>query len=118
MAKRMKFSVVGLPHYTIWHLYEPSVEDIRHMKEMDKERQAKEAEEAAKKARAEKLKDTFDSKSSDWEKEKAAIQDLVQQAKSEEKEKVSEQKDKAAAQPKKEEKIQEVRGEGEKSKPQ
>jgi mannan polymerase II complex ANP1 subunit len=31
MAKRMKFSVVGLPHYTIWHLYEPSVEDIRHM---------------------------------------------------------------------------------------
>jgi mannan polymerase II complex ANP1 subunit len=31
MAKRMKFSVVGLPHYTIWHLYEPSVDDIRHM---------------------------------------------------------------------------------------
>ena len=30
MAKRMKFSVVGLPHYTIWHLYEPSVDDIRH----------------------------------------------------------------------------------------
>lgn len=31
MAKRMKYSVVGLPHYTIWHLYEPSVDDIRHM---------------------------------------------------------------------------------------
>ena len=31
MAKRMDFSVVGLPHYTIWHLYEPSVDDIRHM---------------------------------------------------------------------------------------
>jgi mannan polymerase II complex ANP1 subunit len=31
MAKRMQFSVVGLPHYTIWHLYEPSVDDIRHM---------------------------------------------------------------------------------------
>lgn len=27
----MKFSVVGLPHYTIWHLYEPSVDDIKHM---------------------------------------------------------------------------------------
>jgi hypothetical protein len=27
----MKFSVIGLPHYTIWHLYEPSVDDIRHM---------------------------------------------------------------------------------------
>lgn len=31
MAKRMGFSVFGLPHYTIWHLYEPSVDDIRHM---------------------------------------------------------------------------------------
>jgi len=31
MAKKMKFSVVGLPHYTIWHLYEPSVEDLKHM---------------------------------------------------------------------------------------
>ena len=31
MAKRMQFSVVGLPHYTIWHLYEPSVDDIHHM---------------------------------------------------------------------------------------
>jgi hypothetical protein len=27
----MRFSVVGLPHYTIWHLYEPSVDDIKHM---------------------------------------------------------------------------------------
>lgn len=31
MAKRMDYSVVGLPHYTIWHLYEPSVDDIKHM---------------------------------------------------------------------------------------
>ena len=31
MAKRMQYSVVGLPHYTIWHLYEPSVDDVRHM---------------------------------------------------------------------------------------
>jgi len=31
MAKRMQFSVIGLPHYTIWHLYEPSVDDIKHM---------------------------------------------------------------------------------------
>lgn len=31
MARRMQYSVVGLPHYTIWHLYEPSVDDIRHM---------------------------------------------------------------------------------------
>ena len=31
MARRMKYSVVGLPHYTIWHLYEPSVDDVKHM---------------------------------------------------------------------------------------
>lgn len=31
MARKMDFSVVGLPHYTIWHLYEPSVDDIKHM---------------------------------------------------------------------------------------
>jgi mannan polymerase II complex ANP1 subunit len=85
MAKRMKFSVVGLPHYTIWHLYEPSVDDIRHMEEMEKERKAKEAEEAAKKEKLDKIHESFDPKNSDWEKEKAAVQDLVQKAKNEEK---------------------------------
>lgn len=45
MARRMKFSVIGLPHYTIWHLYEPSVDDLRHMEEMEQERLAREKEE-------------------------------------------------------------------------
>ncbi|CAL5873346.1 uncharacterized protein PFLUO_LOCUS7617 [Penicillium psychrofluorescens] len=45
MAKRMGFSVIGLPHYTIWHLYEPSVDDLRRMEEMELERQAREREE-------------------------------------------------------------------------
>ncbi|RSM07965.1 Mannan polymerase II complex ANP1 subunit [Fusarium oligoseptatum] len=49
MSKRMKYSVVGLPHYTIWHLYEPSVDDIRHMEEMERERLAREKEEEEKK---------------------------------------------------------------------
>ena len=89
----MKFSVVGLPHYTIWHLYEPSVDDIRHMEEMEKERKAKEAEEAAKKERMDKIKDQFDvSKSTDWEKEKAEVQDLVQKAKNEAKKEKEEEK--------------------------
>lgn len=89
MAKRMKFSVVGLPHYTIWHLYEPSVDDIRHMEEMEKERKAKEAEEAAKKEKIDKIHESFDSKNSDWEKEKAEVQNLVQKAKNEEKERLA-----------------------------
>lgn len=42
MAKRMGFSVVGLPHYVVWHLYEPSVDDLKHMEEMEKERLARE----------------------------------------------------------------------------
>lgn len=41
----MKFSVIGLPHYTIWHLYEPSVDDLRHMEQMEVERLAREKEE-------------------------------------------------------------------------
>ena len=43
----MGFSVVGLPHYTIWHLYEPSVDDLRRMEEMEEERKAREQEEQA-----------------------------------------------------------------------
>lgn len=54
MAKRMKFSVVGLPHYVIWHLYEPSVDDLRHMAEMELERQAREEEERERQLQAQK----------------------------------------------------------------
>lgn len=53
MARRMKFSVVGLPHYTIWHLYEPSVDDLRHMEEMEQERLAREQEETERAGRKE-----------------------------------------------------------------
>ncbi|KAF2265767.1 Anp1-domain-containing protein [Lojkania enalia] len=119
MAKRMKFSVVGLPHYTIWHLYEPSVDDIRHMEEMDKERKAKEAEEKAKQERMDKIKGQFDSKSSDWEKEKAAVQDMVQKEKNDKKQA---EKPKEAVQPKKDntkkEAIHNAKGEDEKKKPE
>ncbi|KAJ5945587.1 hypothetical protein N7454_002426 [Penicillium verhagenii] len=45
MAKRMKYSVIGLPHYVIWHLYEPSLDDLRHMEEMEKEKKDREREE-------------------------------------------------------------------------
>ncbi|KAK9473959.1 mannan polymerase [Dipodascopsis tothii] len=48
MCKRMDFSVVGLPHYVIWHMYEPSVDDLRHMAEMEEERIRREKEEAEK----------------------------------------------------------------------
>ncbi|KAI1321935.1 glycosyltransferase family 62 protein [Xylariaceae sp. FL0255] len=76
MAKRMDFSVVGLPHYTIWHLYEPSVDDVKHMEEMALEQAAQEEEERAKKAEEEKLKEKFDveDSSSQWEKDKSEME--------------------------------------------
>lgn len=76
MAKRMKFSVVGLPHYTIWHLYEPSVDDIRHMEEMENDRKQREKEEAEKQARLANIQSQFDDTASEWEKDKNEIKQL------------------------------------------
>ena len=93
MAKRMKFSVVGLPHYTIWHLYEPSVDDIRHMEEMENERKAREAEEKAKQEKIDRIQSQFDDTATQWAKDKDMIQDL----KAKESEVKAKVKDKAKA---------------------
>lgn len=77
MAKRMKYSVVGLPHYTIWHLYEPSVDDIRHMEEMEQERIAREAEELERNSKMEKVKEQFDVPEDQWQKDRENIQNLA-----------------------------------------
>lgn len=34
LSKRMGYTVVGLPHYVIWHIYEPSSDDLKHMEWM------------------------------------------------------------------------------------
>lgn len=70
----MKFSVFGLPHYTIWHLYEPSVDDIRHMEEMEEERKAREREEQEKKERSDAM---FKDPKAQWEKDGVAIHDAM-----------------------------------------
>ena len=83
MARRAKFSVVGLPHYTIWHLYEPSADDLKHMKEMDEQKKAKEAAEAEKRK---KLEDSgFEVKKETWDQDqrdivKAAQMDDIKKA--------------------------------------
>ena len=87
MAKRMQFSVVGLPHYTIWHLYEPSVDDIRHMEEMEQERKAREAEEEERQERMKKIKDQFADPNHQWEKDKTDIQNAAMRGKMAEEEK-------------------------------
>ncbi|OHW92804.1 mannan polymerase II complex anp1 subunit, partial [Colletotrichum incanum] len=81
MAKRMEYTVVGLPHYTIWHLYEPSVDDIKHMEEMEQERLAREKEEEEKAEKAKKVKEQFGDASSQWEKDKSDMQNLVTEEK-------------------------------------
>jgi mannan polymerase II complex ANP1 subunit len=77
MAKRMQFSVVGLPHYTIWHLYEPSVEDMKHMEEMEKERKEKERKEKAEKERIAKINEQFENPSGQWDQDKSDIRDMA-----------------------------------------
>lgn len=76
MAKRMRYSVVGLPHYTIWHLYEPSLDDIRHMEEMENERKEREAEDKKKQEALEKISSQFDDTASQWEKDKSVLKDM------------------------------------------
>lgn len=78
MAKRMDFSVVGLPHYTVWHLYEPSVDDIRHMEEMEQERKNREREEIERAERMKKIKEDFNDPNSQWDKDKADIEGITQ----------------------------------------
>lgn len=81
MAKRMNFSVVGLPHYTIWHMYEPTVDDIRHMKELEQERIAQEKEKKEKGIRLKKIKETFADPNPQWEKDKNSVQDIAEKEK-------------------------------------
>ena len=73
----MKFSVVGLPHYTVWHLYEPSVDDLRHMEEMEQERKNREKEEKERADRMKKIKDEFNEPNTQWEKDKSELKDIA-----------------------------------------
>ncbi|QLG73369.1 hypothetical protein HG535_0E04530 [Zygotorulaspora mrakii] len=41
LSRRMNYNVVGLPHYVIWHIYEPSTEDLKHMAWMAEEERRK-----------------------------------------------------------------------------
>lgn len=70
MCKRMDYSVVGLPHYTIWHLYEPSADDLRHMDEMERERLEREKEEKEKADREAVVSATFENPGAQWMKDK------------------------------------------------
>jgi mannan polymerase II complex ANP1 subunit len=78
MAKRMSFSVVGLPHYVIWHLYEPSVDDLKHMMELESERKEHDEEQAQKKQKTE---EQFRDTKAEWEVIDAAVREIAQEGK-------------------------------------
>jgi mannan polymerase II complex ANP1 subunit len=67
----MGFEVVGLPHYVIWHVYEPSADDLRRMEEMDKEKVVKELD----------VEDVELSKAR-WEKDRKVIETIIKNKKS------------------------------------
>ncbi|KEF54095.1 mannan polymerase II complex ANP1 subunit [Exophiala aquamarina CBS 119918] len=73
MARRMQFSVVGLPHYTVWHLYEPSVDDIRHMEEMEAEKRERELQEKEVAELTKKVGNSFVPVDGQWQKDKLAM---------------------------------------------
>ncbi|KAK0388729.1 hypothetical protein NLU13_4972 [Sarocladium strictum] len=80
MAKRMKYSVVGLPHYVIWHLYEPSSDDIEKMAAAEKEAKEKAKADEEKRAKAKKLKEEFAEANKQWEQDKAGMNSLDSKA--------------------------------------
>lgn len=85
MAKRMGFSVIGLPHYTIWHLYEPSVDDLRHMEEMEQERKAREQEEKELAERKARVQSMFKDTNTQSEIDNAFVRDSIQEENKEQK---------------------------------
>lgn len=98
----MDFSVIGLPHYTIWHAYEPSVDDIKRMEvshgwssagaavganrlqQMKREQLAQEQAEKEKAEKAKKLKESYGDVTGQWEKDKSELQNIAIQEKKKE----------------------------------
>ncbi|KAI5952868.1 ANP1 [Candida jiufengensis] len=71
LSKRMGYSVVGLPHYVIWHIYEPSSDDLKHMEWMALE-EVRQQEEAKIKKVYDKVWDkAFEDVQKDWQSEKS-----------------------------------------------
>lgn len=41
MAKMLGFKVGGLPHYTVWHIYEPSEDDLKEIARLERKKRRK-----------------------------------------------------------------------------
>lgn len=67
LCKTMNFEVIGLPNYVIWHIYEPSVQDLQHMKWMAEEKKNKFKKAKSKKLYTKKWSESFVEVDKDWE---------------------------------------------------
>jgi hypothetical protein len=66
----MGFEVVGLPHYVIWHVYEPSEDDLIRMEEMAKEKAVKELD-----------VEDVDVAKARWDKDRKAVEEVIEKMK-------------------------------------
>lgn len=73
MAKNMGLEIVGLPHYVIWHIYEPSDDDLRHMEWMAQEEIRKSKEAEVKEIYDRNFESGFEIFGNEWEKEKMRV---------------------------------------------
>lgn len=73
MCRRMGLSVIGLPHYVIWHIYEPSSDDIKHMEWMAEEEDRREHERQQRESHDRVWNAGFQDVRPTWEHERANI---------------------------------------------
>lgn len=73
MSRRMGLSVIGLPHYVIWHIYEPSSDDIKHMEWMAEEEDRREHERQQRESHDKIWHSGFEDVRPNWEQERNNI---------------------------------------------
>ena len=66
----MGFEVVGLPHYVIWHVYEPSEDDLIRMEQMEQEEAVKQLD-----------VEDIDISKARWEKDRKAVESVIEKKK-------------------------------------
>ncbi|KAG0690570.1 Mannan polymerase II complex anp1 subunit [Pichia californica] len=66
LCKKMGYQVIGLPNYVIWHIYEPSIQDLQYMKLMNEEKKNKFKNAKRKKFYDKKLTNSFFEVNKDW----------------------------------------------------
>ncbi|CAR21937.1 Mannan polymerase II complex ANP1 subunit [Lachancea thermotolerans] len=73
LSRRLGYSVVGLPHYVIWHIYEPSSDDLKHMAWMAEEEKRKIEENKIREFYDRVWQVAFDDVRDDWEMERLQV---------------------------------------------